>query len=155
MLSLLGISGRAVDGLGENRERTRSFRTVEGLLKVHLCEQSCVPEVGIEVQFHCKEVKVLAEDLEWKANLLDKKEGEGAPGLATLAQQMGYGAPSVKRKEGEKEKKPRKEKEKKKENKNEDKETASSESTTLSSSRSGRKREKEKKEKRRKKRRKR
>ena len=44
-----------------------------GLLKVHLCRQSCVPEVGIEGLFHCKEVKLPAEDLEWKENRRQKE----------------------------------------------------------------------------------
>lgn len=122
------------------REQGRS-----GLLKVHLCGKSCVPEVGIEGQFHCKEVKLPAEDVEWKANLLDQGDGAGLPGLAALAQQMGYGATPQERRKRENEAKARKEKDNRKERRNEGEGADSSQATTSSSSsRSGRKGKKEK-----------
>ena len=124
-----------------------------GLLKVHLCGKSCVPEVGIEGQFHCKEVKRPAEEAEWKANLLDQGDGAGLPGLAALAQQMGYEAVPHQRRGREKEHKARKKKDKKKEKKNEQQGADSSQSTTSSSSsRSGRKGKKDKRKARRRKR---
>ena len=117
-----------------------------GLLKVQICRQSCVPEVGIEGLFHCKEVKLPAEDLEWKSNLLERGGDTVLPGLASLAHEMGYGAVTPQRREGEQETKGKQKKEK---------EAQSGQSSTSSSSQAGKGGKKERKRKRKRKQRRR